>query len=250
MLQKLKKITPEWMQIHLPPVLITIIGIITGSIILTNQYINQAKNQFLSTIEQAYSSDTFAIDGDLLINTKTETTSYPIKANIQYKEDSYPILDLPTQTVTNTPFGSFQSVRMYKERTFGKLTEVDEYWISVNTPEFISFSYQNFLDDYIPNIFDAPHEEFWVQTFSSRNQALSFFEKQITEEGLIAKKEADSLIVNINQKKFRDISIDFYQQKNNTSITLEERNTINACILMNDLFFKSDVYRTVCFKCE
>lgn len=223
MLQKLKKITPEWIQIHFPPVMIAVIGIITGSIILTNQFIRQAENQLLSYIDTLYQNKQVSLNGDISLTTAPETIIYPIKANISFENTSFPIIDLPAASVSQTPFGSFEGVRIYPERTFGKLTEAQDYWITVDTSDFIDYSYQRFLQTYIPNIFDSPHADFWQTNLATSRKAQDFIENHI-EAGSIKVSQKDKILsLAIDPKTFRDISANYYETLSGNTMSVKER---------------------------
>lgn len=223
MVQKLKKITPEWIQIHLPPVMIGIVGLITGSIILTNQFIRQAENQFLSYIDIMYQNKQISLEGNLSLTTAPETITYPITANISFEDTSFPIIDLPAATVSQTPFGSFEGVRIYPERTYAKLTEAQEYWVTVNTSDFIDYSYQRFLQTYIPNIFTYPHSTFWQTSLATSGRAKEFLRTHLNAQSIVLSQEAENLHVKINPKLFRDISIAYYETSSGNTMSIEDR---------------------------
>jgi hypothetical protein len=223
MLQKLKKNTPEWMQVHLPPVIIAVVGIITGSIILTNQFIRQAENQFLSYIDILYQNKQVSLQGNLSLTTNPETITYPISTNLSFENTSFPIIDLPAASVSQTPFGSFEGVRIYPERTYGKLTEAQEYWITLETSDFIDYTYQRFLQTYIPDIFSAPHTDFWQNNLATSRKAQDFLKAHIDAKSLTISQEGENLILQINPKAFRDVSINYYESTSGQKMSVDER---------------------------
>lgn len=242
MVQKLKQITPEWLQVHLPPVLIAVFGIATASVILTNQFIRQTENRFLSLIETAYEEPHINLTGSIDLGNENDSTGTPINANISFEDTFYPIIELPSVAVRDTPFGSFETVRIYQSETYGKLAGNTTDWISVSTNQFINFTYDRYFESIVPNFLANPHPSFWQETFATSNEATLFFQEHLQGGSIQVSKAPEGIQLTIEPKTFRDISIKYYENKTGTIIPVNERAWYEnvSSFIPNEVFISSN----------
>lgn len=215
---------PKQVSAHFIPIVLLSAGLIATVVVGLNQRNRQLEKLFLSYIDTMYQTKAFDLDGTMSVVSDTDDLlEYPILASVSFKNSAFPVIDLPMQMVEKTPFGSFEGVRIYSERSYGKLKDAPENWIAVSTSDVLDYTYEGYLEEYIPNIFAIPHSDFWKKNLQSASQTQSFLKNHIENSSISFEKEDSRLIVSIDQKLFRKTSIEYFESLSGFTMPLEER---------------------------